>query len=496
MSSTAATDQPMAMTATALRDAIANGDLSAQAAVADCLDRIGKHNNTLNAYRQTFDDHALDRAKAVDRGEVTGPLAGVVLSVKDLFCTTQGQTTCSSRMLAGYRSPFTATCVERLEQAGAIVVGKTHMDEFAMGSSCETCHAGPVRNPHDTTRVPGGSSGGSAAAVAARLCSASLGTDTGGSIRQPAALTGTVGLKPTYGRVSRFGMVAFASSLDQAGPMTRSVDDAALLLRHMAGHDPRDSTSSPNHPHDDLADISEPIKGLRVGIAREYRVDGANDPAQDAALDKAIDALRSLGASIVDVSLPHTEYGIAAYYIIAPAEASSNLARYDGMHFGHRADSQPTDALIDVVKRSRAEGFGPEVKRRIMLGTYALSSGYYDAYYNRALAIRRLIKQDFDAAFADCDVVLTATTTGPAFKIGEKADDPLTMYLNDAYTVNANLAGLPGVSLPAGTADVDGKALPLGVQLVGPAFAERDLLRAARTLESALGPAAAPPGFD
>jgi aspartyl-tRNA(Asn)/glutamyl-tRNA(Gln) amidotransferase subunit A len=368
------------------------------------------------------------------------------------------------------------------------------MDEFAMGSSCETCAAGPVRNPYDTDRVPGGSSGGSAAAVAARLCSASLGTDTGGSIRQPAALTGVVGLKPTYGRVSRYGMVAFASSLDQAGPMTRCVDDAALLLAHMAGHDPHDATSAP-HPTDDLAPIDEPIPRLRVGIATEYRVDGANHPAQDAALDHAIDALRGLGADIVDISLPHTDYGIAAYYIIAPAEASSNLARYDGMHFGHRAKPQPNDTLIDVVKRSRAQGFGDEVKRRIMLGTYALSSGYDEAYYHRALSIRRLIKQDFDRAFADCDVVLTSTATGPAFRIGEKADDPLAMYLNDVYTVNANLAGLPGISLPAGSADIDGSPLPLGVQLVGPAFAERDLLRAARMLEQALPPTPGPAGF-
>ncbi|MEM9251176.1 MAG: Asp-tRNA(Asn)/Glu-tRNA(Gln) amidotransferase subunit GatA [Planctomycetota bacterium] len=495
MTDAAATDSPMRLTLTALRDAITAGEVSAESAVADCLSRIDRHDGTLNAYSETFTEDAIAKAQAVDRREVTGPLAGVVLSVKDLFCTAQGHTTCSSKMLAGYRSPFTATCVARLEAAGAIVVGKTHMDEFAMGSSCETCASGPVRNPYDTTRVPGGSSGGAAASVAARLCSAGLGTDTGGSIRQPAALTGLVGLKPTYGRVSRWGMVAFASSLDQAGPMTRSVDDAALLLAHMAGHDPRDSTSA-DQPTGDLADIAEPIAGLRVGIATEYHRDGANDPAQDAALNTAMAGLKAQGAEIVDVSLPHTDYGIAAYYIIAPAEASSNLARYDGMHFGHRADSQPSDALIDVVKRSRSQGFGDEVKRRIMLGTYALSSGYYDAYYNRALSIRRLIKQDFDAAFESCDVVLTPTTTGPAFRIGEKADDPLTMYLNDAYTVNANLAGLPGVSLPAGTTDVDGKPLPLGVQLIGRAFGERDLLRAARMLESALPTTPAPAGYD
>ncbi|MEM6755655.1 MAG: Asp-tRNA(Asn)/Glu-tRNA(Gln) amidotransferase subunit GatA [Planctomycetota bacterium] len=495
MTEAAATDHPMSLTMTALRDAIAAGDVSAEAAVSDALARIDRHDGTLNAYSETFAEAALERARAVDRREVTGPLAGVVLSVKDLFCTTQGRTTCSSAMLAGYRSPFTATCVARLEDAGAIVIGKTHMDEFAMGSSCETCASGPVRNPYDTTRVPGGSSGGTAASVAARLCSGGLGTDTGGSIRQPAALTGIVGLKPTYGRVSRWGMVAFASSLDQAGPMTRSVDDAALLLAHMAGHDPRDSTSAAQ-PADDLDDIATPIDRLRVGIARQYHLDGANDPAQDAALQTAIAGLKAQGAELVDVDLPHTDYGIAAYYIIAPAEASSNLARYDGMHFGHRAESQPSDSLIDVVKRSRSQGFGDEVKRRIMLGTYALSSGYYDAYYNRALSIRRLIKRDFDTAFESCDVVLTPTTTGPAFRLGEKADDPLTMYLNDVYTVGANLAGLPGVSLPAGTADVDGKPLPLGMQLIGPAFAERDLLRAARMLESALPATPAPAGYD
>jgi len=354
------------------------------------------------------------------------------------------------------------------------------MDEFAMGSSSEQCAAGVVRNPWHHDYVPGGSSGGSAAALAAQLCAASIGTDTGGSIRQPAALCGVVGLKPSYGRISRWGMVAYASSLDQAGPFTRTVADAALLLKIMAGGDPRDATCAKTTVPEDLDDVDQPPTPLRLGLAKQYLSDN-NHPAIQQAMDDALAAYRQAGAEIVQVDLPHTEYGIPTYYIVATAEASSNLARYDGVHYGHRT-TQAND-LIDLYAKSRAEGFGPEVKRRIMLGTYALSSGYYDAYYNRALKVRRLIRQDFDKAFTQCDAILCPTTTGPAFKIGQKIDDPLAMYMNDIYTVTANLAGIPGISLPAGFAKVDDARLPVGVQLLGNVFEETKLLRIARVYE-------------
>jgi len=489
---------PTATTMTELRDAIAAGEVSAADAVRAYLDRIERFDGGVGAYRETFGERSLERAAAVDRGEVTGPLAGVPIAVKDLLCTAYGQTTCSSKMLAGYRSPFTATAVQRLEDAGAIILGKTHLDEFAMGSSCETCAFGTVRNPWDPTRTPGGSSGGSAVAVAADLCAAALGTDTGGSIRQPAALCGVVGMKPTYGRVSRWGAVAFASSLDQIGPMARSVADAALVLKVMGGHDPLDSTSANVAIEDDLADVDAPAvegRAPRLGLAKQYLSD-ANDPAVTAAVDQAVKLYEAAGCEIVEVDLPHTDYGIPTYYIVAPSEASSNLARYDGIHYGHRAHGSDgtasggaSEGLIDLVCRSRSEGFGDEVKRRIMIGTYALSSGYYDAYYVRALKVRRLIKRDFDRAFdredgAGCDAILCPTTPSPAFTIGAKADDPIAMYLNDVYTVNAPLAGIPGISLPGGFAEVDGKRLPVGVQLLGPAFAERSLLRLARLYEA------------
>jgi aspartyl-tRNA(Asn)/glutamyl-tRNA(Gln) amidotransferase subunit A len=476
---------PTTMTMTQLRDAIAARRLSAREATRAYLDRIEKYNPPLNAYDQVFAEEALAKADAVDAGQCNGVLAGVPIAVKDVLCTTLGRTTCSSRMLEHYRSPFTATAVQRLEQAGAVILGKTNMDEFAMGSSCENSALGLTRNPWDQTRVPGGSSGGSAAAMAAALCAAALGTDTGGSIRQPAALCGIVGLKPTYGRVSRWGLVAFASSLDQVGPMTRDVADAALLLQVMAGRDPRDSTSADVDVPDYLRALDEPLPGLRIGLAKQYMSD-ANHPAVSAAVERAVAIYRALGADIVEVDLPHTAYGIPTYYIVAPAEASSNLARFDGIHYGHRATE--ADDLVDLYGRSRSEGFGPEVKRRIMLGTYALSSGYYDAYYLRALKVRRLIKQDFDRAFAQCDAILCPTTTAPAFPIGAKSDDPLAMYLNDVYTVNANLAGIPGLSLPASvTEPTDGAPpLPIGLQLLGNVFDEPRLLRAARMLEKAL----------
>ena len=467
-----------------LRDAIAAHRISAVEAVRAYLDRIAAEDGAIHVYLETFAERAMARAAEVDAGRITGPLAGVPLAIKDNLCTDFGHTTCSSKMLANFKSPYSATAIRRLEAAGAIILGKTNLDEFAMGSSTENSAVGATRNPHDLSRVPGGSSGGSAAAVAAKLCAGSLGSDTGGSIRQPAAFCGVVGIKPTYGRVSRYGLVAYGSSLDQIGPITHTVADAALLLQIIAGHDPLDSTCTALPVPDYTATVQEPIEGLRIGIAKQYLSD-ANDPAMTAAIDRAIAIYRSLGATIVDVDLPHTEYGIPTYYIVAPAEASSNLARYDGIHYGHRAAA--ADDLFDLYARSRAEGFGDEVKRRIMLGNYVLSSGYYDAYYNKALKVRRLIKNDFDKAFTagpqGCDAILCPPTTGPAVPFGDSGDDPLKMYLSDIYTVTANLAGIPGIVVPAGVTEVNGKNLPLGIQLLGPAYQEERLLRIARMFE-------------
>jgi aspartyl-tRNA(Asn)/glutamyl-tRNA(Gln) amidotransferase subunit A len=470
----------------AIRDAIRSRQTSAEQVTRACLDRIAALDGKLHCFNELYADLALDRARQVDQGHLTGPLAGVPIALKDNLCTSWGRTTCSSRMLADFRAPYDATVVRRLLDAGAVLLGKTNLDEFAMGSSTENSAFGPTRNPWDPDRVPGGSSGGSAAALAADFCAASIGSDTGGSIRQPAALCGVVGLKPTYGLVSRYGLVAFASSLDQIGPFTRNVADAAALLNVIAGFDPLDSTSADESiagPKPDyLADLDRPLPKLRLGVASQYMSD-ANSPAVKVALDRAIAAYQDQGASLVEVDLPHTEYGIPVYYIVATAEASSNLARYDGVHFGHRAAH--ADDLIDLYAASRAEGFGDEVKRRIMLGTYVLSSGYYDAYYNRALKVRRLIKQDFDRAFADCDAILCPTTTGAAFRFAEKTDDPLQMYLNDVYTVNCNLAGIAGISLPGGLDESTGRPLPLGLQLLGPVFSEAKLLRIARMWEVA-----------
>ncbi len=473
---------PTDTTLTELRDAIASKSISAAEATQTYLNRIEAHDGGLHSYHEVYTERAMKQATAVDDGEVTGPLAGVPIAIKDLLCTDYGHTTCSSKMLANFQAPYTATAVQRLEDAGAVILGKTNMDEFAMGSSTENSANVTTRNPWDTDRVPGGSSGGSAAAIAADLCAASIGSDTGGSIRQPAALCGVVGMKPTYGRISRYGLIAFASSLDQIGPFTHTVADTALLLKVMMGHDPLDSTSASVPVPGDIDQVDEAPKNLRIGIAKEYMSD-SNDPAVAAATQQAIDVYKDHGAQIVEVDLPHTEYGIPVYYIVATAEASSNLARFDGVHYGHRTDK--AEDLIDLYCRSRAEGFGDEVKRRIMLGTYALSSGYYDAYYDRALKVRRLIANDFDTAFKDCDAILCPTTTAPAFKIGEKSDDPLSMYLNDVYTVNCNLAGNAGISLPGGTTVVDGKELPIGVQLLGPSFDESRLLKIARVYESA-----------
>jgi len=476
---------PTAQNLIDLRDAIASKAVSAEQAVGAHLQRIERLDGALHACNEVFADRAMERARAVDAGTVAGPLAGVPIAIKDNLCTTFGRTTCSSKILENFRAPYDATAVQKLEAAGAVIVAKTNLDEFAMGSSTENSAFGATRNPWDTDCVPGGSSGGSAAAVAADLCAGSIGSDTGGSIRQPAALCGVVGLKPTYGLISRHGLVAFASSLDQIGPFTHTVADAALLLEVLAGHDPLDSTSAteafsgPVGPYvQGLADAS--AAGLRIGVASQYMSE-ANDPSINAAVEKALEALKADGAQVVEVDMPHTEYGISTYYIVATAEASSNLARYDGVHYGHRT-AQPED-LFDLYAASRAEGFGEEVQRRIMLGTYVLSSGYYDAYYNRALKVRRLIKQDFDRAFEKCDFIICPTTTGPAFRFGEKTDDPLQMYLNDVYTVPASLAGIPGISVPFGFAETGPKPLPLSVQLLGPAFSEVRLLCAASIVE-------------
>jgi len=465
-----------------LAAAIREKRLSAVEVTRAFLDRIAAVDPALGCYYRVDSDGALAQARAVDealaRGDDPGPLAGVPVALKDLFVTRGLETTAGSKILAGWIPPYDGTAVARLRAAGAVLLGKAAMDEFAMGSSNEHSAYGPARNPWDRTRVPGGSSGGSAAAVAGGLAAAALGTDTGGSIRQPAALTGTTGLKPTYGRVSRYGVVAFASSLDQVGPFGRSALDCALVLEAIAGHDPLDATSLPAEvPRYRDAVASGSPKGLRIGIPEEYFRDLA--PSVRAPVEAAIDALVAEGATRVPIHLPHTRYGIAAYYLIATAEASSNLARYDGVRYGHRAPSAKT--LADVYMRSRAEGFGAEVKRRIMLGTYVLRAGYYDAYYLRAQKVRTLIRRDFQQAFESCDVVATPTSPEVAWPLGQKAADPLAMYLADVFTIPCNLAGLPGMSLPCGFAPASdgGVELPVGLQLLGPPLGEPTLFRAA-----------------
>jgi len=441
----------------------------------------------LNAYITETSEAAMAAAKASDARIAAGQLGaleGLPLAIKDLFCTKGVKTTAASKILGNFEPPYESTVTQNLWDAGAIMLGKTNLDEFAMGSSNETSFFGPVMNPwrakdSNQNLVPGGSSGGSSAAVAADLCLAATGTDTGGSIRQPAAVTGRVGLKPTYGRCSRFGIVAFASSLDQAGPMTKTVKDAAILLGTMASVDPKDSTSVDVPVPDYEKLLAGGIKGLRVGIPKEYKVDGAT-PEVDALWDKGAEWLKAQGAEVVEVSLPHTKYALPTYYIVAPAEASSNLARYDGVRFGYRSDKARD--ITSLYEQSRGEGFGAEVQRRILIGTYVLSAGYYDAYYSRAQRLRSLIKRDFDQAFEKCDVLLTPSTPGPAFALGAKTSDPLEMYLQDVFTVTVNLAGLPGISVPAG---LTASGLPLGLQLIGKAFDEATLLRAAQALEDA-----------
>jgi aspartyl-tRNA(Asn)/glutamyl-tRNA(Gln) amidotransferase subunit A len=439
------------------------------------LERIDHSNQSLNAFITVTPERAIADARRADemlaRGE-GGALTGVPLAHKDIFCTSGVLTTAGSRMLSNFVAPYDATVVERLAAAGTVLLGKTNMDEFAMGSSNETSFYGPVRNPWDGTRVPGGSSGGSAASVAARLAPVATGTDTGGSIRQPAALTGLTGLKPTYGRVSRYGMIAFASSLDQAGVLAQSAEDAALVLGAMAGGDARDSTCVEVPVPDYAAALGRPVKGLRIGIIREFFGEGL-DAGVGAAVRVALDGFQSAGARLVDVSLPNLPLSVPTYYVVAPAECSSNLSRYDGVRFGHRCP-EPRD-LMDLYKRTRGEGFGAEVKRRVMTGTYVLSAGYYDAYYLKAQKIRSLINADFRRAFGEVDVLMGPTTPTPAFALGAKTDDPITMYLNDIYTIGANLAGLPAVSVPCGLVD----GLPVGLQIIGPHFSEERLLAAA-----------------
>jgi aspartyl-tRNA(Asn)/glutamyl-tRNA(Gln) amidotransferase subunit A len=477
---------------------VAEGSLEAAAVVEHFLGRAEARAG-LNAVTHLAVDEAKKRAVELDaarrNGRKLGRLAGVPILVKDAICTRGLPTTSGSRILSrrvdggfeGWRPPYDATVIERLLAEDAIVLGKTNMDEFAMGSSNENSCYGPVRNPADETRIPGGSSGGSAAAVAARLAVASLGSDTGGSIRQPASLCGVVGLKPTFGRVSRYGLIAYASSLDQIGPMTRDVRSAARLLEVMAGFDVHDSTSSHEAVGRYEAACDEPARGLRVGLPREYFGPGLDADVRRV-LEAGIEALRRAGAEIVDVSLPHTEYGIATYYVLATAEASSNLSRFDGVRFGLREEARGA-SLADVYAASRGAGFGAEVKRRILLGTYVLSAGYYDAYYGKAQRVRTLIRRDFSEVFDKVDVLFTPASPTAAFRLGERNQDPLSMYMADVYTLPASLAGVPGISVPVGHVSVDGKDLPVGAQLLGPAFGETALLRAAAALETAAGPA-------
>jgi aspartyl-tRNA(Asn)/glutamyl-tRNA(Gln) amidotransferase subunit A len=446
------------------------------------LDRITALNPALNAYVTTNTETSLAQSRAADALLASGkakPLTGIPIAQKDIFCAKGWRTTCGSKMLANFVAPYDAHVIEQFNNAGAVNLGKTNMDEFAMGSSNETSYFGVVKNPWDQNAVPGGSSGGAACAVAARLCAAATGTDTGGSIRQPAALCGISGIKPTYGTVSRYGMIAFASSLDQAGPMARSAEDLALLLNVMTGFDPRDSTSLQRDKEDYVRDLNKPLVGLRIGLPKEFFAEGL---AQDVAgcVNAAIAEYKKLGATIVDISLPNSKLAVPVYYVLAPAEASSNLSRYDGVRYGYRAPEYSD--LTEMYEKSRAQGFGEEVKRRIMIGTYVLSHGYYDAYYLQAQKIRRLIAQDFADAFKQCDVIMGPTSPSTAFNLGEKCDDPVQMYLSDIYTIAVNLAGLPGMSIPAGFGS---NARPVGLQIIGNYFAEAQMLNVAYQYQQA-----------
>ena len=473
-----------------IRDDIAAGKVSAVEVCRAFLGRIEAVNPSLNAFNLVAADRALARADDVDRrraaGESAGPLAGVPIAIKDNLCVNGMRTTASSRILDRFVPPYDATAVQRMEAAGAVIVGKTNCDEFAMGSSNENSAYGPVRNPWAADRTPGGSSGGSAVAVAARCAPLALGSDTGGSIRQPASFCSVVGLKPTYGRVSRYGLLAFASSLDQVGPIAGTVSDAALALSVLAGPDPADATSSPQPVPDFTAALTGDVKGLRIGVPRAIVVEGVDDGVRRA-FDEALDTLRRAGATLVDIDLPHAKYAIPVYYLVATAEASSNLARYDGVRYGHRSADEHL-GLKEMYSRTRDEGFGAEVKRRIMLGTYVLSAGYYDAFYLKAQQVRTLLRQDYDAAFGKVDVVATPTTPTPPFRLGEKMDDPLQMYLADVFTVSAPLVGLPAISVPCGFVERSegpepSERLPVGLQLTGPLFDESTVLQAADAYE-------------
>ena len=447
------------------------------------LKRIDAVDGKIKAYITVTKEDAIKQAKEADKRLASGkditPLTGVPISVKDIFCTKGILTTCASKILNNFVPPYDATVIKKLKEAGAVILGKNNMDEFAMGSSTENSAFFVTKNPWDTERVPGGSSGGSAASVSAGECAGSIGTDTGGSIRQPASCCGIVGLKPTYGRISRYGMIAFASSLDQAGPLTKDIKDCAIMLNAMAGYDPQDSTSIDAPVPDYTKVLTKDVKGLKIGIPKEYFIKGLDSDVEKA-VKEAIEVLKKQGASVVDVNLPHTDYAIAVYYLVATAEASSNLARYDGVKYGSRAKDSKN--LMDMYCKTRDEGFGPEVKRRIMLGAYSLSAGYYDAYYKKASQVRTLIKRDFEEAFKKCDVILTPTTPTPAFKIGEKTADPLTMYLSDIFTISCNLAGIPGLSLPCGFTKDN---LPIGLQILGKPLDEETVLKTAYAYEQA-----------
>jgi aspartyl-tRNA(Asn)/glutamyl-tRNA(Gln) amidotransferase subunit A len=463
-----------------LHELLKRGEVTSLEITESVFDRIDRVEPQLNAYITLLRNSALKQAREADqmirRGDL-GPITGIPLGIKDLIMLKGALTTCGSRILSNYRATYDATVIGKLRKAGAVFVGKTNMDEFAMGSSTENSYFGPSRNPWNLEYVPGGSSGGSAAATAARECIASLGSDTGGSIRQPASHCGVVGLKPTYGRVSRYGLVAFASSLDQIGPITVDVRDSALLLQSISSYDPRDSTSVPREVPDYSASLGREIGGLKVGVPREYLGEGLDGEVRES-IDRALRDLESLGVEPIETSLPHTEYAVAAYYIIAPAEASSNLARYDGVRYGLR--SQDSNDLLEMFSKTRKEGFGPEVTRRIMLGTYALSAGYYEAYYKKASQVRTLLIKDFQEAFRACNFLLTPVSPTPAFKIGEKVHDPLTMYLTDIFTLSTNLAGIPGITIPYSTSK---EGLPIGIQLLGNYFDEETILMAAYALE-------------
>jgi aspartyl-tRNA(Asn)/glutamyl-tRNA(Gln) amidotransferase subunit A len=493
------------LTATELLAALETGTITSVEATRAFLDRIDRLDEQIGAFVRTDREGALARADQIDlwrgKGRTLGPLAGLPVAVKDLLCTRGQPTTCASRMLMNFVPPYDATVVTRLHDAGAVIIGKTNLDEFAMGSSTENSAIRTTHNPWDLERVPGGSSGGAAAGVAARMAPLAVGTDTGGSIRQPAAFCGVVGLKPTYGRVSRYGLIAFASSLDQVGPLARTAEDAALLLETIAGYDPRDSTSANIPVPAYRQTVTQPLSHVTLGRVREHFGSGL-DPEVEASVREAIRVYQSLGAQVKDISLPHSRYGIATYYIIAPCEASSNLARYDGVHYGYRTDEQAMlqeleakqrqatapqlaemdSPLVRMYRRTRAEGFGSEVKRRIMLGTYALSAGYYDAYYLKAMKVRRRIREDYDKAFQEVDFIIGPVAPTAAYQIGEKRDDPLAMYLGDLYTVTTNLAGLAGISIPCG---MTGTGLPIGLQLQAPAFEEERLLQVACMFQQA-----------